>query len=93
LASLLATDRRTRQEALDTLDQVLADDRRNDLWPDGVRAGAWALWTQGRLRDQAGDKAGAIQSWRKLISEWPLARDHDGRLFATLAQSRLGASQ
>jgi tetratricopeptide (TPR) repeat protein len=90
-AGLLWFEKQDEGAALETIDQILQGDRKNDLWPDGMRAGAWALFTQGRIREAAGDRQGAKAAYKQLVDEWPEARDHDGKPFGPRAQQRLTA--
>jgi len=90
-AGLLWFEKQDDNGALEAIDQILQGERKNDLWPGGMRAGAWALFTQGRIREAAGDRPGARAAYRQLMDEWPDARDHDGKPFAPRAQQRLTA--
>ncbi|MEB3238000.1 MAG: hypothetical protein VKO64_10290 [Candidatus Sericytochromatia bacterium] len=87
--ALVAAARLTEDgEAL--AEQVLADDRRMDLWPDGTRAGGRALALLARRREARGDTAGARQAWQQLLDQFPNGRDADGTMLRTLARERLG---
>ena len=89
LASLAWFERQDPKAAMEYLDQVLGSERKNDLWPDGMRAGAWSLFTLGRIRESSGDRQGARVAYRQLLDEWPDAQDHDGKSFASRAVQRL----
>ena len=91
LASIAYFERRQSQQALQDIQAVLSDDRRNDIWPDGMRAGAWALYYEGRIKEASGDRAGARSAYRALLAEFPDSRDHDGKPFAAKAEQRLAA--
>lgn len=91
LASIAHFDLRQDQAALQDIDEVLENHRANDIWPDGMRAGAWALYYQGRIREEMGDRAGASAAYRALLQQFPGIRDHDGKLFGRKAEIRLKA--
>lgn len=90
LATIAWFERQDARAALEYLEQIVTTDRKDDLWPDGMRAGAWALFTMGRIREATGDRQGARAAYRQLLDEWPDARDHDGKPFAGRAIQRLG---
>ncbi len=89
LATIAYFERRQSQQALQDIQAVLSDDRRNDIWPDGMRAGAWALYYEGRIKEASGDRPGARAAYRSLLAEFPDASDHDGKPFAAKAEQRL----
>ncbi|MBM3269465.1 MAG: tetratricopeptide repeat protein [Candidatus Sericytochromatia bacterium] len=89
LATIFWFENQDARGALDAIDLVLQNDRKDDLWPDGMRAGAWALFHQGRVREAGGDRAGARTSYKQLLDDWPEAADHDGKPFAARAIQRL----
>jgi len=81
---------RLEDEGEATAEQVLADDRRMDIWPDGTRAGGRALAILGRKREARGDTTGARQAWQQLLDQFPNGRDADGTPLRTLAKEHLG---
>lgn len=89
LASIAWFEHQDAKAALESLDLVLDGDRKNDLWPDGMRAGPWALFHQGRVREGSGDRPGAKTAYRQVVDQYPDARDHDGKAFAPRALQRL----
>ncbi|MEB3298568.1 MAG: hypothetical protein VKO21_03685 [Candidatus Sericytochromatia bacterium] len=74
------------------LEDILTDDRRNDLWPDGTRAGGRALALLARRREARGDVAGARQAWQQLLEFFPDGRDASGNPLKVLAQKGLGTA-
>lgn len=89
LATIAWFERQDSKAALEFLEQVITTDRKDDLWPDGMRAGGWALFTMGRVRESLGDRQGARAAYKQLLDDWPDAHDHDGKSFASRAVQRL----
>lgn len=89
LAAIAWFEYQDAKGAQEAIDLILQGDRRFDLWPDGMRAGAWGMFYSGRIKEALGDRAGARASYLKLLEDFPGSSDHEGKSFAVRATQRL----